>query len=235
METIVKSIVSELKQAAEPKYKKAQRWFFKEPMDLYGVRVGEVRKITNRMYKKIEPKTKKQVFALCEELLEFDKQETRIVAFQWASKIRKEWKESDFKTFEKWLKTNVSNWASCDDLCTGALGEFLLVFPTYISKTHAWRTSKNRWIRRGSAVSLILPVKKDGQLEEVFACAETLLMDPDDMVQKGYGWMLKEASNVFPQEVFEFVMKHKKEMPRTSLRYAIEKLPKDKKKLAMEK
>jgi len=44
------------------------------------------------------------------------------------------------------------------------------------------------------------------------------------MVQKGYGWMLKEASNKYPKEVFDYVMRNKKEMPRTALRYAIEKL-----------
>jgi 3-methyladenine DNA glycosylase AlkD len=44
------------------------------------------------------------------------------------------------------------------------------------------------------------------------------------MVQKGYGWMLKEASNKYPQEVFNYVLKHRREMPRTALRYAIEKL-----------
>ena len=235
MDSFITSVISELKKAAHPEYKRAQQWFFKEPIDLYGVRVGEVRKIANRRYKEIEPKTKSHVFELCEELLKEEKQETRIVAFQWASKVHNEWEEKDFRRFEQWLKTYVSNWASCDDLCTGPLGEFLLKFPNVISKTRPWRTSKNRWVRRGSAVSLILPVKKDGQLQEVFECAKTLLTDSDDMVQKGYGWMLKEASNVYPTEVFDFVMRHKKEMPRTALRYAIEKLPKEKKKQAMEK
>jgi len=47
--------------------------------------------------------------------------------------------------------------------------------------------------------------------------------------------MLKEASNQFPNDVFEYVMKNKREMPRTALRYAIEKLPVDKRKKAMKK
>lgn len=47
----------------------------------------------------------------------------------------------------------------------------------------------------------------------------------DDLVQKGYGWLLKEASKLYPQEVFDYAWKHKDTMPRTSLRYAIEKLP----------
>ena len=60
-------------------------------------------------------------------------------------------------------------------------------------------------------------------------------MDKDDLVQKGYGWMLKEAGNRFPKEVFEHVMKHKREMPRTALRYAIEKLPVELRKEAMKR
>ena len=55
------------------------------------------------------------------------------------------------------------------------------------------------------------------------------------MVQKGYGWMLKEASNHNQKGVFAFVMKHKAKMPRTALRYAIEKLPAILKKKAMAK
>ena len=72
-------------------------------------------------------------------------------------------------------------------------------------------------------------------LKEVLRTAEALLVDQDDMVQKGYGWMLKEACNVFPDEVLRFVMKNKSRMPRIALRYAIEKLPASKRKQAMKK
>jgi 3-methyladenine DNA glycosylase AlkD len=67
----------------------------------------------------------------------------------------------------------------------------------------------------------------------VFQVADALLQDPQDHVLKGYGWMLKEATQHFPNEVFEYVMAHKDEMPRVSLRYAIEKLPPEVKKKAM--
>ncbi len=59
----------------------------------------------------------------------------------------------------------------------------------------------------------------------ILKVARKLLIDENDMVQKGYGWMLKEASNHNQKEVFNFVMKNKSKMPRTALRYAIEKLP----------
>jgi len=54
-------------------------------------------------------------------------------------------------------------------------------------------------------------------------------------VQKGYGWMLKAASQADQNAVFQYVMQRKKSMPRTALRYAIEKLPRDLKIQAMAK
>ena len=62
-----------------------------------------------------------------------------------------------------------------------------------------------------------------------------MLLDNDDLVQKGYGWMLKAASQAHPQAVFTYVMQHKAEMPRTALRYAIEKMPQELKSQAMAK
>ena len=62
-----------------------------------------------------------------------------------------------------------------------------------------------------------------------------LLTDPDDMVQKGYGWLLKSAGDAYQQEVFDYVMQNKARMPRTALRYAIEKMPKELKARAMAK
>lgn len=72
-------------------------------------------------------------------------------------------------------------------------------------------------------------------LKDVFKISDLLMMDQDDLVQKGYGWLLKEASNKYLQEVFAYVMKNKAKMPRTALRYAIEKMDSDMKKKAMKR
>jgi 3-methyladenine DNA glycosylase AlkD len=98
-----------------------------------------------------------------------------------------------------------------------------------------WAKSANRWVKRASAVSFIIPARKGLFLNDIFEIADTLLMDKDDMVQKGYGWMLKAASQAHEEEVFDFVMNNKGIMPRTALRYAIEKMPIELKSRAMEK
>jgi 3-methyladenine DNA glycosylase AlkD len=84
-------------------------------------------------------------------------------------------------------------------------------------------------------VSLIVPAKKGLFLQEAIEISDTLLLDPDDMVQKGYGWLLKEASRKHQKEVLDYILKNRKTMPRTALRYAIELMPKELKAEAMKK
>jgi 3-methyladenine DNA glycosylase AlkD len=90
-------------------------------------------------------------------------------------------------------------------------------------------------MRRASAVSLIVPAKRGKFLADVLDIADLLLTDRDDLVQKGYGWLLKEASRLHRPEVFDFVVKRRDRMPRTALRYAIELMPPAMKKEAMQK
>jgi 3-methyladenine DNA glycosylase AlkD len=108
-------------------------------------------------------------------------------------------------------------------------------YPEFLPELKKWAVSKNRWVKRAAAVSLIIPARKGLWLEEILEIATIQLQDQDDMVQKGYGWMLKSASESQLNPVFKFVMQHKAVMPRTALRYAIEKMPADKKAKAMKK
>jgi 3-methyladenine DNA glycosylase AlkD len=88
-------------------------------------------------------------------------------------------------------------------------------------------------MRRAACVSLIVPVKHGKFLSEALETADLVLTDPDDMVQKGCGWLLKEASRRHTPEVFEYVMRNREVMPRTALRYAIELMPGELRKEAM--
>ncbi len=109
------------------------------------------------------------------------------------------------------------------------------MYPKYVDELKEWAKSPNRWVKRAAAVTLILPARKGQFLNDVFDIADILLPDPDDLVQKGYGWMLKAASEAYPKEVFEYVEAKKAVMPRTALRYAIEKMPLELRTQAMKK
>jgi 3-methyladenine DNA glycosylase AlkD len=231
----IKQLRTELQANVDKEYKVGAQKYFKEEIRLYGVRSPEVKKIAARYFLQIKEKSKLEIYELCEILLKSGLSEEKKIAFNWAKKLSKNYDNSDFKIFESWLGKYVSDWADCDSLCCGAFGEFILKFPENAEKIKLLTKSKNRWFRRGAAVVLIVPNKKGLLLDFAFEIADILLLDKDDLVQKGYGWMLKEISNKHPRRVFEYVMQRRQTMPRTALRYAIEKLTPEQKKLAMQK
>jgi 3-methyladenine DNA glycosylase AlkD len=232
---IISRIREDLALSVDEKTKTSSSRFFKEEVRCYGVRSALVGRIAKNYFNEIESENKKIIFSLCEELLRSDYCEVAYIAAEWAYQVREAYSEDDFFIFEKWIKNYINNWAKCDTLCNHAVGSFIEKFPAYIENLKTWTASDNRWVRRAAAVTLILPARKGNFLEDVFEISDRLLKDRDDLVQKGYGWMLKEASKTHRQEVFEYVMRNKKDMPRTSLRYAIEKLPTDLRAKAMEK
>lgn len=179
--------------------------------------------------------SKDQLLDLCETMLESGDWRERAIAFQWAYRIRKGYETGDYPRFERWLARYVTGWGSCDDFCTHAFGYFIYTYPEHIPAVKSWTLSSNRWHRRGAAVVMIYGIRRGKNFDAGFEIADMLLMDSDDLVQKGYGWMLKEISNLDPTQVFNFILQRKNRMPRTSLRYAIEKLSPDLRAQAMVK
>jgi len=235
MKNIIAKIRKELKQNSDPHTKATGQSFFKEKVKIYGVKTALVTKIAKARDKEVLAMDKKEVFALCEELWQSGYMEESFIACHFSYLLGKNYEPADFKVFEKWVENYVSNWASCDTLCNHTIAAFVEKYPKYLGYLKKWAKSGNRWVRRGSAVTLIVPARHGKFLKEIFEIADILLLDRDDLVQKGYGWMLKAASEAHQKEVFEYVMKNKAIMPRTALRYAIEKMPKELKVKAMAK
>ena len=235
MKNIIEQIRSTLKASIDEKTVQTSQRFFKEKIVSYGVKVPTVDKIGKEIYKQIENEPKSVIFSLCEQLWQSGYLEESFVACNWSYNVRKQYEPADFEVFERWINQYVNNWASCDTLCNHTIGTFLVMYPEFMPELKRWAKSPNRWMKRASAVSLIIPARHGMFLEEIKELADIMLLDGDDMVQKGYGWMLKSASNAHEQEVFEYVMRNKATMPRTALRYAIEKMPQSLKSLAMKK
>jgi 3-methyladenine DNA glycosylase AlkD len=234
MAKTVNEIRNDLKENADPHYKLSLLRFFKHTLDLHGVPTPTVRRISAAHFSGIKKMPKTEIFAVCESLLASGKIEERTIAFDWAWRLKRQVMPQDFKIFERWLARYARDWGGVDDLCTHALGYLVHRHPFLASQVRNWSRSPNWWMRRASAVALIYSLRRDMFLKEAFGTADTLLTDEEDLVQKGYGWMLKVASQKHQREVFEYVMRNKSKMPRTALRYAIEKMPGKMRKQAME-
>jgi 3-methyladenine DNA glycosylase AlkD len=235
MNSIIENIRAELIRNADEKTRLQGEKFFKENIKIHGLKSAQLEKISKAYYQMLPDKSKTVIFSYCEELWESGFMEEAGIACMWSYNVRKQYVPGDFIVYERWVNRYVSNWAACDTLCNHTVGSFIEMYPSFLSGLKKWAKSDNRWVKRASAVSLIVPARKGLFLDDIFKIADILHSDPDDMVQKGYGWMLKSASQAYQNEVFEYVMRKKATMPRTSLRYAIEKMPPELKAKAMAK
>ena len=235
MNSILEDLRADLIRNSNEKDRLAGQRFFKEEVNLLGMKAAVLTTIAKEHYRNIPDKSKSNIFHLCDELFASGIMEESYVACNWSYNVHKEYELTEFGIFEKWINKYINNWATCDTLCNHTVGTLVEMYPELIIGLKRWARSENRWVKRASAVSLIVPARKGLFLEDIFDIAETLLRDTDDMVQKGYGWMLKVASQKHQKEVFDFVLQRKAEMPRTALRYAIEKMPVEMKREAMKK
>jgi 3-methyladenine DNA glycosylase AlkD len=235
MDSVIARIRQELEGLADKQTRTTSQRFFKEEISCYGIKTPVVTALAKKYWKEIKNQEKEAIFALCEELYRSGKLEESFVVSTWAYALDDRFEKKDLLVFRRWIDTYIQNWASCDGFCNHALGAFFERYPECTGELRVWAKSENRWMRRAAAVSLIVPAKHGKFLPEAIVIADLLLTDSDDMVQKGYGWLLKEASRKHRDEVFSYIVKNREVMPRTALRYAIELMPEEQRKEAMKK
>lgn len=133
------------------------------------------------------------------------------------------------KIYEFYLKNscNINNWDLVDISCPTIVGDFLSHEGTGILKMLV--KSDNIWERR-MAVLATFPLVKKRNLGESLAIAEMLIFDEHDLIHKAVGWMLREIGKKNLDVLELFLKPRYKTMPRTMLRYAIEKFPEEKRK-----
>ena len=233
MADFIDELITSLNHLSDPARAEKMRRFFKEDVKGRGIPAAEINHIARITFKQISKEPKLVIFRYCERMFETGYLAECLIACHWSYAIRKQYTANDMDRFEKWITLYVTNWAVCDTFCNKSVGELLLKFPDKLNRLSVLARSVNRWERRAAAVSLIVPGRQGLYLKNIYHIADLLLEDSDDMVQKGYGWMLKVASQKHLTDVFRFVNERKSKMPRTALRYAIEKMPNDMKAEAM--
>ena len=117
----------------------------------------------------------------------------------------------------------INNWDLVDLGCLHMTGSYLFNKPHDV--LYKLARSKNIWERRTAILSTCYFIRK-GELDDTFKIAELLVNDKEDLVHKATGWMLRFAGDKDAKKLLAFLDKYAETMPRTLLRYAIEKLTK---------
>jgi len=133
---------------------------------------------------------------------------------------------SEFQLFESWLD-RVGTWADHDALVHYLIGPMVAGNASYLAYPPRWAKKSNTWHQRAAAVSLIHSTRRHKNFKHIQQVTELLLPSKDDMVQKGLGWLLREAAKANPDETVAYLMQIRKRAPRLVLRTACEALPEE--------
>lgn len=211
---------------ADPEKAKHSHRFFKAQPGEYGegdqflgITVPQQWKMAKRYYTKIS-------LPELEDLLHDPYHECRLTALQMlVLRYEKAMKKEDRQAIvDLYLKNTqyINNWDLVDTSAHKILGPYL--FDKDRSVLYDLATSGNLWKQRIAVIATFYFIYK-GEWDDSLRLAEMLLNHPHDLIHKAVGWMLREVGNRDFDTAKAFVLKHKNVMPRTMLRYAIEKYP----------
>lgn len=222
MQQITKTITSELqalsnaeKREIFPKFFKAGKGEYGEGDRFLGVTVPNIRAIA-KQYKNISLNE-------IRELMLSEWHEVRLCALLiMVEKSKKKDEALRQQLFDLYLSQTdrINNWDLVDLSCRFIVGEYLLDKSRDI--LYQLAQSPLLWDNRIAIVSTYAFIRK-GQLEDTYVLSDIMMYHPHDLMHKAIGWMLREAGKRDSDRLYDYVMSHRADMPRTMLRYAIEK------------
>ena len=222
MKQLTKPITNELQALSDaekreifPKFFKAGKGEYGEGDRFLGVTVPNIRAIA-KLHKDISIEE-------IRDLIQSEWHEVRLCALIiMVEKSKKKDETLRQQLFDLYLSQTdrINNWDLVDLSCRFIVGEYLLNRSRDI--LYQLAQSPLLWDNRIAIVSTYAFIRK-GQLEDTYALSDLMMYHPHDLMHKAIGWMLREAGKRDPERLYDYVMSHRADMPRTMLRYAIEK------------
>ncbi|MFA7662545.1 MAG: DNA alkylation repair protein [Patescibacteria group bacterium] len=225
-------IKQELQKIANPVKAKILQGFFKTAKGQYGegdkflgIVVPELRKVAKKYFAEIDLKN-------IAEFLKSEYHEQRLLGvFMLVSRYEKADKKLKTEIFKFYLANTrgINNWDLVDLSAPNILGDYLLDKKAKRKILYKLVKSKNLWQRRMSILATFRFIRHN-EYDDALKISEILLSDQHDLIHKAVGWMLREIGKRNQKVEEEFLEKHYQTMPRTMLRYAIEKFDPSKRK-----
>jgi 3-methyladenine DNA glycosylase AlkD len=152
--------------------------------------------------------------------------EVKSLGIELVARYRREFSPKLLPVWKRWLADeHAANWATTDAICGYLIGPLIAQSAQLAGLMPAWSRHRSMWVRRASAVSLIPAVRAGRSLDVAYDVARTLHGDRQDLIQKAVGWLLREAGRANPSRLERYLRQNGSVIPRTTLRYAIERWP----------
>ncbi|MBS3091908.1 DNA alkylation repair protein [Candidatus Pacearchaeota archaeon] len=230
---MISKIKSDLKLKANSEKAKILQGFFKTGKGQYGE--GDVfLGITVPETRKLAVKYKEIPLIQVKELIESRIHEERLLAVLILVNKYQTTNDKNIVDFYKQHNHKMNNWDLVDLSADKIIGKYYFNNKDKIKELYSLASSDNLWERRTSIVSTYYFIKNN-EFYNTINIAEILLKDKHDLIQKAVGWMLREVGKRDESVLKRFLNKYNKSMPRTMLRYSIEKLPEKERKYYLNK
>ena len=229
---IAREAINRLREFSDPIRAAGAERYFKHTVKTFGATSAQVRALAADLYKTIRKQwTVQDAVTFCDLLFPEPELESKAVGSLILCRFKKDFPESLFSRIEGWLAADLlDNWASVDVFCTDGMPALLEKYPKLVGDIKRWCFHPNRWVKRAAAVSFIKLARKQEFLAAIYGISKSLFPVPDDLVQKANGWLLREAGKTDEKRLEKFLLRHGRAIPRTTVRYAIERFPERKRK-----
>jgi 3-methyladenine DNA glycosylase AlkD len=219
-----------LRQRADPRRREGVQAYFRHTIRAFGVTAPQVREIVGQLYRQVRRDwTVADATRLCDLMLRRPELEAKGVGILLLHRYRGTYPMALFDRAHAWLAADLlDNWASVDALCPEVIGTLLAAHPPLRRRIEGWARSPNRWVRRASIVSWLKLARQPEHRDALYAAARRCFDSGDDLVQKAAGWLLREVGKRDMPALEAFLRAHGPRIPRTTLRYAIERFAKPK-------
>ncbi len=225
-----------LRSLADERAARQYSTYFKpeERIYLYGVRTPAIRAVEREIFSKTGGRwSVKEAIDFCQTLLRSRYLESKGVGLLLLERYRKQYPKDLVNRVRQWLTGGLcSNWATTDTLSASVLSALIARYPELVEEVKSWTDSPSLWLRRSAAVGLVVFARRGEHLDAAYDVAAALSGDREDLVHKAVGWLLREAGKKDPDRLKAFLLAHGPGVPRTAVRYAIERFqPEERKKL----
>ncbi|MBT3582548.1 DNA alkylation repair protein [Candidatus Woesearchaeota archaeon] len=227
---MIEKLKQDVQELANPERAEHSKRYFKTGPGQYGE--GDVfLGLTMPQQREIAKKYKDLQLEQVQELLESGIHTYRMIALVI---LTLQYKNNNEEIFNFYLKNTkyINNWDLVDVTTHKIVGEYLLDKPRDI--LYKLAKSPDLWEKRISIISTFAFIRR-GQLDDAINIAEILLHDKHDLIHKAVGWMLREVGKKDKQTLTNFLDKYSKVMPRTMLRYSIERFTPEERQFYMKK
>lgn len=223
-------ILNTLNRLADPREARVQRSFYKKDTNivLIGIKVPLIRRVVKDFIASYSL-NREAILSSSEKLVSSEVHEHKMAGVILLELNKNLITHADLNIIKRWFLNNyINDWAVIDTLCLTVISHLAEHSKNVRNTVMKWREYENIYIKRASIVSFIKHARKEELVDTLLEHSIFFFGISHDLITKANGWLLREVGKTKPDKLENFLINNIKRIPRTTLRYAIEKFPEPK-------